>query len=165
MSITDWKNEFDNAQVGASSAYMLPGNFLMRIDNIANGANRKGVENFKVEGTIIHKIDVNGEQNVGQAVCDMYSRSSDYFAQELKGLVAGIMGKSPDEVTFDMLEKISAESQPFKGIVVEYLAYKKDPSKPFVKKYCRGIKSSKDVKNVVSEDIWNTYAPSLKFLG
>lgn len=164
MGISDWKSEFDNAKVSASATYMEPGNFLLRIDKIAEGKNRKGVENFKVEGTIIHKLDPNGSQAVGASVCDMYSRASDYFAQELKALVSGMFSLPAESVSFEQLAQISDEKQPMKGIVVEYFAYKKEGSQ-FTKKYCRGMKTQEEVKAQLSEQEWNTYSDSLKFIG
>ena len=165
MAISDWKNEFDNASTRNSSEYMDVGNYLLRVDNVVSGKNRQGVENFKLEGTIIHKLDESGPQNVGQSVCAMYSKKSDYFHAEVKGLVKDIFGLDKDEVSFKHLEKIAAEGQPLKGCVVEFIAYKKDPAKVFVSKFCRGMKSASETKAMLSEGEWAQYEDSLKYLG
>jgi len=167
MGLSDWTDEFDKASSGNRSEYMKAGNFYLRIDLVKEGKNQKKIDNFKVEGTIIHKLDPSGEQNVGQSVCDMYSAVSQFYASELKGLAAGISGKSSDQVKMTDLIAISGDAQPLKGVVVEYLCYDKDTKNggKITKKICKGVVSSEDVKGALSEDSLSRFGSSLKLLG
>ena len=134
-----WRNEFNNATTNSSSEYMKPGNWLVRIDKIAEGENRGGVANFKLEGTIVHHFD--GEQNVVASVTDMYTRKSDFFFSEVKALIAALAGKPSVDVGFDDLVAVSADNQPLKGIVVEYSAWEKESKNgfKFTKTACKGM--------------------------
>lgn len=160
----NWKNQFDNATVNSSSVYMEPGEYLIRIDAIKRGANRKGQGNFKLEGTIVHQFQ--GENHgVGVSVCDMYSEASDFFFSEVKGMIAGIAGKPSADVTYDDLLNLSSDSQPLKGIVVEYSAWSKDTQSggKITKKQCKGMKTEAEFRDVASEEEVTRFIDGLRF--
>ena len=137
--MSNWENQFNNAKTNSSSEYMKPGNWLLRIDKIARGENRKGVGNFKLEGTVIHCFD--GEQKTGASITDMYSEKSDFIFSEVKALVDALAGKDAVNVNFGDLEAISSDAQPLKGIVVEYSAWEKESKNgfKFTKTACKGM--------------------------
>lgn len=148
MSGNNWENQFNNAETNNnSSEYMREGNWLIRIDKVARGENRKKVGNFKLEGTVVHHFE--GNHAVGESITDMYTEQSDYFFQEVKALIAALAGTDATKVTYDDLLKVAGEDQPLKGIVIEYSAYKKDPEKVFVKTVCKGM---------ITEEKWKAVA-------
>jgi hypothetical protein len=161
MSQDHWADQFNSAKPKSSSAYMEPGNFLLRIDNIERGKNRKGIGNFKVEGEVVHCFD--GTNTVGKSVCDLHSESSDFFFNEVKTLMADIFGTTVDKITFDHLLKAASPEQPLKGMVVEYSAWKKDPEKPFVKKKCKGPITKSEFEAKASEENYERYVDSCRF--
>lgn len=140
MSQDHWASQFNEAKPKSSSAYIVPGNFFLRIDNIERGKSRKGVGNFKIEGTVVHCFD--GDNKVGQSVCDMNTEASDFFFNEVKSLIADIMNMSVEDVTFANFERVASKEQPLRGFVVEYSAWnkesKKTPGNFFTKKKCKG---------------------------
>ena len=117
--------------------------------------------NFKVEGEVIHCFD--GTNTVGKAVCDLHSEASDFFFNEVKTLIADIFGKHVDDVTYDILLKAADKSQPLKGVVVEYSAWKKDPAKPFVKKKCKGRITEAEFKAKATPENYERYVASCRF--
>lgn len=166
MGLADWKNEFDSASPRRSSDYMKQGNFLLRIDQIAEGKNSKKQDNFKVEGTIIHVMDAEGTQSVGQSVTDMYSSNNLNYAEDLKVLVAGMFGMDPDEISFeDHLLPLIDDKQPLKGAVVEYYVYDK-PTKSgglYTICQCRGFQPEAAVRGKLSDAEWERFGDSLIF--
>ena len=158
-----WEDQFNGAKVQSSSAYMKKGNFFMRIDAIVKGQNRKFVTNFKLEGTVIHCID--GDNLIGQSVCDLYSESSDFFWPEVKRLISALSGELPENITPDDLKYMIGEDAPLKGMVVEYSAWEK-PSKNgmiFAQKACKGMRSEAEYRAVASADEIERFLPTLVF--
>ena len=158
-----WENQFNKAETNSSSEYMDAGSWLLRIDKIARGENRKGVGNFKLEGTVVHHFS--GSQKVGASITDMYSEKSDFFFSEVKAMIAGLAGKSGTEVTFDDLLQLSHESQPLKGMLIEYTAWEKlsKAGFAFTKTECKGMKTQKEWLAVASPDNVERFADSLRF--
>ena len=162
MGLADWKDDFDKATPRNSSDYMEPGNFLLRIDVIKEGTNRSKIDNFKVEGTIIHKLSEEGSQSVGQSVTHMMSAKSEYYMNDLKLLVAGMFGISVNDATFDQVLQIAADSQPLKGAVVEYYCSRKE-GKVYTNCQCRGLQPEATVREKLSDAEWERFGDSLKF--
>lgn len=168
MALKDWENEFKNATPRTSSDYMKEGNFYLRIDVIKEGKNSTKTDNFKVEGTIIHKLDENGAQNVGQSVTHMLSAKNRNYAEDLKSLVADMFGIPVADASFDQLLTLSSDAQPLKGAVVEYYNYDKPTQSGgvFTVCKCRGFKTRLEVEEKLSTAELDRFPlDSLKFIG
>ena len=168
MGLQDWKKEFEDATPRTSSEYMREGSFFLRIDAIKEGKNNSKIDNFKVEGTILHKLDESGVQSVGQSVTDMYSAKNQNYADDLKSLVADMFSIPVAEASFDQLMVIAGDSQPFKGAVVEYYVYDKDTKSggKFTLCKCRGFKSRLEVEEKLSAaELERFPLDDLKFIG
>ena len=169
MGLSDWKDEFEKATPRTSSDYMKEGNFYLRIDVIKEGKNSAKIDNFKVEGTIIHKLDENGAQNVGQSVTHMLSAKNRNYAEDLKSLVADMFGIPVADASFDQLLTLSSDAQPLKGAVVEYYNYDKPTQKEngvFTVCKCRGFKTRLEVEEKLSTAELDRFPlDSLKFIG
>jgi hypothetical protein len=168
MGLADWKEEFEKATPRTSSDYMKAGNFYLRIDVIKEGQNSSKIGNFKVEGTIIHKIDAEGTQSVGQSVTDMYSAKNRNYAEDLKSLVADMFGIPVADASFEQLLTIAGDVQPLKGAVVEYSVYDKPTQSggTYTVCKCRGFKTKAEVEEKLSPAELDRFPiDSLKFIG
>jgi hypothetical protein len=168
MGLADWKNEFESATPRTSSEYMKAGNFYLRIDVIKEGKNSSKIDNFKVEGTIIHKLDENGTQSVGQSVTDMYSASNRNYADDLKSLVSDMFSIPVAEASFDQLLTIGSDAQPLKGAVVEYHVHDKPTQSGGIYTICkcRGFKTRLEVEEkMTAAELERFPLDSLKFVG
>ncbi len=168
MGLADWKEEFDKATPRTSSDYMKAGNFYLRVDVIKEGQNSSKIGNFKVEGTIIHKLDEEGTQSVGQSVTDMYSAKNRNYAEDLKSLVADMFGIPVADASFDKLLAIASDDQPLKGAIVEYSVYDKPTQSggTYTVCKCRGFKTRLEVEEKLSDaELERFPLDSLKFIG
>lgn len=169
MEMQDWKEKFNSAETRSSSTYMEQGNYFIRIDLIKSGKNSDGIDNFKLEGTVVHVFE--GSHTLGQSVCDMKSRVNDiktkanFFMPEVKGLIADLMGMPPEQVTFENLLLVAGDTQPLKGMVCRYSAWNKQTKagNSFTNKKCKGIITEQEFLDVADEATVKRFRSSCRF--
>jgi hypothetical protein len=174
-NMKSWKNKFEEAKGSGnnSAEYLQAGDVVLRIDLVKDGENDDGIDNFKLEGTVLHKFE--GPHAVGDSVCIMHSRKFKQFFGNIKQMIADIMGKPASEITFDhFCEAANSDPEdgtvnPLKGFVIrvvssgiEGINASKNPYK-FTENKVKGMLSKKELLDIIGEDNLARYESSTKF--
>lgn len=110
-----------------SATYHGRGRYLMRIDEIKIAEDRKKVEQFIVQMTVVHVID--NENNhpsshgVGTEVSFLTKKTSDYFLPEVSAFCKAVLGADLTAMDEDqavaVVDSLISQEQPLAGHVVE----------------------------------------------
>lgn len=105
--------------------YIKAGHYVVRIDAIKYGNNRKKEEMVVIEMTIAHIFE--GDQHkVEEEVSKVYNSKHDMTPGNLKAMFAALLGREPESVPADQWKKICmkivGEQQPLRGMFSEIKA-------------------------------------------
>ena len=111
------------------SEYIKPGRYLVRIDKTKFFQNRKKINRFGVEMTVVHVIDDAAGQGhrLGNSVTYIFRPESDYFQGEMKAFISCVLGIphesiSEDDITEAGVEMFVKDEKILTGSVLEFTA-------------------------------------------
>lgn len=150
-----------DAKVTTQSEFLKEGTYWVHISKVKEDETRNFDPFFAVEGKVVNVIDGGNEEKdnhfVGEEVSEFRSAKSDYFGQDVKRTVSAIMGRDPADITEEIYNKIIGDTQPAKGIVVEYYiknkALKNDATKFFSNVTCRRMVPKEELTREVLEAV------------
>lgn len=126
----------ENAKASFDSNYPKEGTYLALIRGVKFQENRQRRPMVIIEMTCVHVIAHTDapHHHPGEEFSHILMADKDPFLGNMKSFVAGCTGSSPEEVTQQVCEEVTGESQPLAGRVVEVNArviITKTTQKPF----------------------------------
>lgn len=93
------------------SEYIKPGRYMVRIDKTKFFQNRKKINRFGVEMTVVHIIDnAQGQgHSIGNSVTYIFRPESDYFQGEMKAFISCVLGIPHEQITEDDITEAGVE--------------------------------------------------------
>jgi hypothetical protein len=133
--------------------YLRPGRYLLRVEEVATGIDRKKVENWRWGAQVVAVLDSDEGKGhkVGENVKRLRKDTQDGSLPEFKAFVCTMFECEDEAVTPEDCAEITGPAQPLSGAVMEVRAYQVEtkastPQKPALFTVCDYVRRVPDAE-------------------
>ena len=149
----------EDVKASFQSNYIAEGNYIVLIRNIKTISNRKGDDFVAIEMTVLACLPgIEPMNRPGEEVSHLIGAKNDSFLPNVKAMIAGLAGKSADEVTEETCMEVAPEGNdavsPLSGMIAEVSAKGITTKKgtPFTVVSYKGAVSATQLARVSSDE-------------